>query len=368
MNVLVLPRYSAMAASSRYRFHLYYPYLERHGFQLTTEPLLGDAYMRQLYGRSLPGETFGKADTARAYAHRVGQIRGARKAGHELIWLQMEALPWIPGGVETALLKSSGLPYVADYDDAWFHRYDAHPNPVVRAALGQKIDAVMRHAALVVAGNEYIADRARKAGARRIELVPTVIDLDDYPLTPAPTGPTFTIGWIGSPHSDQWLQTIAPALARFCAEAPGARLVTVGAGERIREQLPGVPLEIRPWTKATEVPDMQSFDVGIMPLTDSLWERGKCGFKLIQNLACARPVIASPVGVNSEIVRPGETGFLAESNDEWVAALHQLRNDAAARARMGQQGRRLIEEKYALQVTAPRTAELLKGVILDKGL
>ena len=365
MNVLVLPRYSALAASSRYRFHLYYPYLEAHGFRLTTQPLLGDAYMRQLYGRSAPGETFGKADTLRAYRQRVSAIRGAKKAGHDLLWLQMEALPWVPGAAEVALLKSSGLPYVADYDDAWFHRYDAHPNPAVRATLGRKIDAVMRHAALVVAGNEYIAARARQAGARRVELVPTVIDLDHYPLAPPPTGPPkerhFTIGWIGSPHSDQWLQTIQPALARFCAEAPDARLVTVGASERIRAQLPGVPLDLRPWTSATEVPEMQGFDVGIMPLTDSLWERGKCGFKLIQNLACARPVVASPVGVNAEIVRPGENGFLAESQDEWVAALHRLRADATPRQRMGENGRRLVEERYALQVTAPRTAALLQS-------
>ena len=363
MNVLVLPRYSALAASSRYRFHLYYPYLEAHGFRLTTQPLLGDAYMRQLYGRPEPGETFGKADTLRAYRQRVVAIRGAKKAGHDLLWLQMEALPWVPGAAEVALLKSARLPYVADYDDAWFHRYDAHPNPAVRAALGRKIDAVMRNAALVVAGNAYIAARARQAGARRVELVPTVIDLDHYPLAPPPAGPAFTIGWIGSPHSDQWLQTIQPALARFCAEAPNARLVTVGASERIRAQLPGVPLDIRPWTSATEVPEMQGFDVGIMPLTDSLWERGKCGFKLIQNLACARPVIASPVGVNAEIVRPGENGFLAETPDEWVAALHRLRANAGQRAQMGQNGRRLIEEKYALQVTAPRTAALLRSVV-----
>ena len=189
MKVLALPRYSALAASSRYRFHLYYPYLQAQGVTITTQPLLGDAYMRQLYGRPEPGETFGKADTVRAYQARISALRGAKKAGHHLLWLQMEALPWVPGAAEVALLKSTGLPYVADYDDAWFHRYDAHPNPVVRALLGRKIDAVMRHTALVVAGNEYIADRARRAGARRIELVPTVIDLDDYPVAaPAPPG------------------------------------------------------------------------------------------------------------------------------------------------------------------------------------
>lgn len=362
MNVLVLPRYSAMAASSRYRFHLYYPYLEGQGFRLTTEPLLGDVYMRQLYHRSLPGESFGKGDLVRAYRHRIGLL-GQAKGKYDAIWLQMEAFPWLPGPVETTLLRRAGLPLVVDYDDAWFHRYDAHANPAVRALLGRKIDAVMRAADLVVAGNDYIAARAREAGARRIEIIPTVIDLTDYPPAPAPQNDVFTVGWIGSPHSDQWLQTIRPALARFCAESPGARLVTVGAGERIREQLPDVPLEIRPWTKETEVPDMQSFDVGIMPLTDSLWERGKCGFKLIQNLACACPVVASPVGVNRDIVQPGQTGYLADSQDEWVDALRRMRDNPAARRQMGANGRRLVEAKYALQVTAPRTAELLRSVV-----
>lgn len=352
MRVLVLTRYSALAASSRYRFHQYFPYLAQQGIEVTVSPLLGDGYINRIYGRA--GGT-GHTDTLRAYVRRLRELLSARPR-YDLIWIQMEALPWLPGWLETLLLRLAPR-YVVDYDDAWFHRYELHDSKLVRGILGQKIERVMANAALVVAGNDYIAARAQQAGARRIEIVPTVIDLEKYPVTPQPENQPFIVGWIGSPRSDQGLRTIQGALATFCQEEPGARLVTVGSGQL---DLPGVPVEMRPWTEATEVAEMLRFDVGIMPLHDSPWERGKCGFKLIQNMATARPVIASRVGVNGQIVTPGHNGFLADTQDEWLAALRQLRADPALRGQMGAAGRRRVETTYCLQVTAPRTAELLR--------
>ncbi len=352
MKVLVLTRYSALAASSRYRFHQYFPYLTQHGIEVTVAPLLGDGYINKIYNR--PGAT-GHFDTVRAYARRVAALVSARRK-YDLLWVQMEAFPWLPGPLESALLKLAPR-YVVDYDDAWFHRYELHPSGTVRTALGGKIERVMRDAALVVAGNDYIAARARQAGARRIEQLPTVIDLEKYPLTPQPHNAPFTVGWIGSPRSDQGLRTIQPALAQFCREAD-ARLVTVGSGQL---DLPDVPIELRPWTEATEVAEMLRFDVGIMPLQDSPWERGKCGFKLIQNMATARPVIASPVGVNDQIVSPHLNGFLAETQDEWLNALRLLHADAnGLRQKLGAAGRRRVEQQYCLQVTAPLLTRWLR--------
>jgi glycosyltransferase involved in cell wall biosynthesis len=138
-----------------------------------------------------------------------------------------------------------------------------------------------------------------------------------------------------------------------------ARLVTIGASE-LDLNLTGIPSVVKPWSEESEVKEMQKFDVGIMPLADTPWEQGKCGHKLIQYMGCARPVVASPVGVNSTIVQEGKTGFLAATTEEWVTALEKLRGDKNLRESMGQSGRRIVEQCFSLSVTAPRLAALLE--------
>jgi glycosyltransferase involved in cell wall biosynthesis len=250
------------------------------------------------------------------------------------------------------------VPYVVDYDDAVFHRYDQHQSPVVRRLLGKKIDRVMRDAALVVAGNEYIKTRARLAGAKRVEIIPTVVDLNRYAVVPPLETDVFTVGWIGSPVTAYNLQLIRPALEAFSERCP-TRLVAVGSGDLV---LGNVPVEVKPWKESTEVQEIQQFDVGIMPLTDAPFERGKNGFKLIQYMACARPVIASPVGVNQEIISEGANGFLAVTSEDWIRALELLENDGCLRRRLGEAGRQVVEARYSLQAAAPKLAELLQSV------
>lgn len=349
MKVLLLSRYGDLAASSRYRFRQYLPFLKREGIEPTVAPLLDDGYIQRLYA----GRRSNSAALGRAYVNRFWRLLSGRK--YDLVWVHMEAFPWLPAWLEGAVMKVAPR-YVVDYDDAWFHHYNLHPSGAVRWALGRKIDGVMRQAALVVAGSKYIADWAHKAGAPRVEIVPTVIDLENYPPTPQPDNATFTIGWIGSPRSDQWLRTIRPALQEVCLDGD-TRVVAIGAGDI---GLDGLPVEVRPWSEETEIDELRRFDVGIMPLADSSFARGKCGFKLIQYMASARPVVASPVGENVKIVADGVNGFLAGTQEEWVRALRQLRADAALRRRMGEAGRARVEQEYCLQVTAPRMAQLLR--------
>lgn len=350
LNVLLLCRYGPMAASTRHRCLQYLPYLADHGFDVRVETLLDDRYLRSLYAQ----QRLSKLPIARSYARRMRLLRNADR--YDLIWTHIEAFPWLPGWLESSLLPE-GVPYVVDYDDAMFHRYDRHRSPIVRRVLGEKIDRVMREAALVVAGNRYIADRADRAGAKRVEILPTVVDLDRYPPAPAAPGGGFTIGWIGSPASAYNLQLARPALEAFCRRR-AARVVAVGSGEL---ELGEVPLEVKPWSEATEVAEIRRFDVGIMPLIDSPFERGKNGFKLIQYMACARPVIGSPVGVNREIITDGENGFQATTEEEWVRALDALEGDEPLRRRQGEAGRRLVETRYSLAAAAPKLAELLRS-------
>ncbi len=329
------------------------PYLQDAGIEVVLAPLFGNAYVRDLYGGKVA-----RLSIFKAYAARLGFMLGAGE--FDAVWVEKEMLPWIPAWLELGWFPAR-LPLIVDYDDATFHRYDQHRLSLVRGLLGGKIDRVMQHADLVVAGNEYLASRARNAGACRVEILPTVVDVERYGVSTQESGGQAlpTIGWIGSPATAHFLHLIAPAL-RELATRKLAQVVAVGANA---DQLGDLPVKALPWSEATEVADIQRFDIGIMPLPDAPFERGKCGYKLIQYMACGKPVVASPVGVNSSIVRDGVDGFLAATHQEWVSALTRMIADRVLRQQMGGEGRRRIELEFSLQKAAPRFAHLIDSVI-----
>ncbi len=349
LKILLLSRYGRLGSSSRLRMLQYMEHFREHGVIIEHSPLLDDSYLVDLYAnagrrRFLP--------LAAAYLYRLRAL--AHCGRYDLLWIEKELFPALPAWAER-FVSAMRIPYVVDYDDATFHYYDLHKNSMIRGLLGGKIDSVMRRAALVVAGNSYIADRARAAGARRVEVLETVVDLDRYRVPEEKRRGVFTIGWIGIPFTARYLFDIEEALAEVCAEGR-ARVVLVGSGGMAFK---GFSPEVREWSEATEAYDIGSFDVGIMPLPDEEWERGKCGYKLIQYMACGKPVVASPVGVNSEIVTDGQNGFLAKTCSDWVRWLGCLRDDETMRERLGRCGRRLVEERYCTRVAAPRLLELL---------
>jgi glycosyltransferase involved in cell wall biosynthesis len=156
-----------------------------------------------------------------------------------------------------------------------------------------------------------------------------------------------------------YLEMIAEALRQISQESD-TKVIIVGA-EGVR--LDGVPLEFRPWTEEAEVCDIQSFDVGIMPLADGPWEQGKCGYKIIQYMACGKPAVASPVGINKQIIEDGRNGFLATTTSQWVGALRLLRDHQDLRQRLGRRARMTVEQEYSLQVAAPRLVSLLRSAV-----
>lgn len=348
-RILFLTKYTRAGASSRYRTFQFLPFLQQAGLHCEAAPLFDERYLLARYAA-------GRAhliDVARALLRRLLQLAEARR--FDLLVIEYELLPYFPAWIER-LLSRRGIRYVVDYDDALFHQYDRHRVELVRSLLGGKIAAVMRGAQLVTAGNEYLGDYAARAGARWVEHVPTVVDLRRYEPRPAArAGEPVIIGWIGSPATAKYLDVIREPLLQVCRNT-GARIRLIGAPAGT---LAGVPVEACPWHEATETHGIATFDIGIMPLVDGPWERGKCGFKLIQYMACGLPVVASPVGVNRRIVEPGVHGFLAADEQEWICALTTLVRDAALRSRMGAQGRLQVESSYSTQVVAPRLAQLL---------
>jgi hypothetical protein len=172
LKILILTRYGRRGASSRVRFLQFLTALGTRGMSFSVQPFFDDEYVSGLYR----GERTRAGKVLAAYFRRFRALSFTRR--YDLIWVEKEALPWLPAALELAAMR--GTPYVVDLDDAWFHRYDQNPSPIIRGLMGGKIDAVMRNSAVVVAGNEYLANRARLAGAKRIELIPSVIDFDRY--------------------------------------------------------------------------------------------------------------------------------------------------------------------------------------------
>ena len=352
MRVLALTRYERLGSSSRVRFYQYFPYLEAQGVEVVNAPFFSDEYVRGLY----TGQPISSKQVLHAYLKRLSVLLNSAK--YDLLWVEKELFPWIPAWFET-LLHLLRIPYVADYDDAVFHRYDMHTSAFVRALLGHKIDRVMRHSALVIAGNEYLAERAKRAGAKRVEYLPSVVDVHGYALKQHYTDSPFKIGWIGSPVTAPYLDVMRSALYKLSHEA-NIHIMLIGAGDI--NPFPELPTTMLDWDENQELSIGEKFDVGVMPLVDGPFERGKCGYKLVQYMAAGLPIIASPVGVNSQIVTPGVNGYLAHSTDEWFGALRTLKNDAELRFKMGQAGRHRAEQKYNLQITAPKLLDLLSSV------
>jgi len=315
--------------------------------------LFPDAYLEALYA--------GRPEAARNralgyFGRRFMQL--LRRREHDLAWIEGELFPYLPYWIEGALARSFKS-YVVDYDDALFHKYDQSANPLVRRLLGRKIDRIMRGAACVIAGNRYLAARARQAGAARIEIIPTVVDEQRYTAANTTDDQPPVIGWIGSPATEHYMLDMRPALEQVCA-GNHARLLLVGARPETANLFDDTTPEVVAWSEATEAAMIARMDIGIMPLLDSPWERGKCGYKIIQYMACGLPVVASPVGVNVNIVHHGENGFLATDEAAWRDALERLIASPALRQRMGAAGRARVEAEYSLEAQVPRLADILR--------
>jgi len=348
MKVLLFSRYGSLGASSRVRYLQYLPYFRSQGIDVLVSPLFSDDYLRALYQRRTSW-----SKVISGYGRRLMMLLSVRR--YDVVIIEKELFPFLPAIAER-LLQMFGVSYIVDYDDALFHRYDCHSSALVRMILGRKIDVVMRHSNMVIAGNEYLAERARQSCVPRVEIVPTVVDIEHYGPRKEVANDIPIVGWIGTPKTSHYLHSLNPVFEAL-QEMMHVQFVAIGAR---KEDLINTIIEVWPWSEDTEVASIKKFDIGIMPLDDNPWERGKCGYKLIQYMACGLPVVASPVGVNCLIVASKKNGLLANTLDEWQEALvYLLQTDISNRMSMGKKGHNFVKNWYSLQVQAPRLLKLL---------
>lgn len=358
LRVLFVVPHPIEGPSSRFRVYQFLDDLRAAGARAEISPFLTSAQVQVIYR---PGALAGKVKALLWGAlRRLGDI--VRAGRFDVVYVLREAFPFGPPWVEQALRVCAGR-LVFDFDDAIYMPSLAHHNPLDRWRDFDKPRTLIRMAAHVVVGSEYLRRYAlRHARAEgQVTVLPTVVDTEVYRPRPAATVPgagfaKLSVGWIGTPRGSAYLRDLLDVVAALAASAPGLSFCFIGA-EPFDTR--GLPIRFADWRLQHEVSDLQSFDIGIMPLTDDEETRGKCGFKLIQYMAVGIPVVCSPVGANRDIVLSGETGFFADTSAEWVAALQRLAHDPALRARLGRRGRERVEQCYSRRAVAPRLLAVL---------
>lgn len=347
-RALVLCKYDTRAASTRQRLVQLMPYLKDEQITLEFAPLFDNDYLTDVLVR-------GKRSiwkTLVAYVKRLCAV--LRVARYDFVWVQYEIFPYLPGWCERLVLRGN-TPLVLDYDDAIFHQYDQHTNPLLRLLLANKLKPLLRRASLTLCGNRYLQQYALQE-CKNSQIFPTVVNCEHYQSVEQRQNTEIpVIGWIGSPSTWRYCAHVQPMLVQL-VEQKRATVLVVGAGPAADHAL---PFTFRDWTEDSEITDIQAMDIGIMPIPDEPWARGKCGYKLIQYMACGLPVIASPVGVNNDIVVKGINGFLPTTEPEWLASFEALLRDPLLRDTMGAAGRKIIESRYSIQHYGPTVAHWL---------
>ncbi len=358
MRVLALAPVPRKGASTRFRVAQYIPYLESQGISLTIAPFFTEEFFDLAYRRGHHGRKallFLQRTIARV-------VTLFHRHQYDVMFISREAFPIGPAVFEAAL-AASGVPLVYDFDDAVFlenvpeNTSDANRYLAALKYPG-KIASIIRRSDQVIAGNEYLAAYARRFNPS-VHVIPTSVDVDAFvPRSDAPPADAPpVVGWIGTPTTATYVRELGPILQTLAGEG---RFVFRVAGAAGSVNVPGVPTENLPWSLDREVELFNTCDIGVYPLKDDEWSKGKCGFKAIQFMACGVPVVAAAVGVNREIIEDGVNGFLASTPSEWEQKLRRLLADPELRRRLGAAGRRTITERYSMQVNAARVAGVIR--------
>lgn len=338
INVLFVPSGPMTSASSRYRVYQYLEPLRKEHFQVQVlnYPKPPTVLRRLVY-----------------FAHLT--LMALRM---DVVFIQKRLFPrFLP------LLHRLKARLIYDFDDALF----AGPSAAREAGLAKpKNETDNRHINMtlrlydhIIVGNDYLAAYAGRFN-RNVTVIPTVVDLSRYPVRQPRKSPkaTITLGWVGNSENLIYLQDLDSVFAAL-TERFGEEIRLHVISDRRPEVPDAVLLHFQPWRLESEVEDLFAFDIGLMPLRDNEWTRGKCAFKAIQYMALGIPTVASPVGANEELIQHGVNGLLADDESKWIEHLSKLIQDASLRRRLGMAGRQTVIERYSLEAMLPTLADVL---------
>lgn len=340
MRILYLTVGDMSSPGTRYRVYAHVPFLRSLGHVVSVLPPL----VRR------PGRAGSRLWRA------LGLLRaGARAGSVDLVVLYRVTLP----RPFDRLLRRRARALVLEYDDAIWLPAPAEPHDTAAMTRYEaNFAATLAVADLVVAGNEMLAARAADVPA---EVVPTAVDVARFtPATTAGSRPGFVVGWVGTAENQVEWRRLAPAFRAVVEARPEVRLKVVS--DRPPAVL-GLPVEFERWSLEREAAALDDFDVGVMPLGDTPWNRGKCSVKALQCMAMARPAVLSPVGMNRDVVRHGADGYFAGSSDEWAARLLELAADRRLTAALGCAARERVASSFSLEAVSPRLEAALRRAV-----
>ena len=324
--------------SQRFRFEQYFNNLSEAGIQYEVSSFYHERSWRILYQK-------GKA-LAKLVGILGGLIRRLKDLfkvnAYDRVFIHREALPIGPPIMEFVLARVLSKKLVYDFDDAIWMKDDVAPTLLHFLKNPGKVSTICRWSHRVSCGNQFLANFARRYNDQ-VTINPTTID-ENYHLPAVNQNQPLVVGWTGTHSTLVYLNELLPVLNQLYQEIPFRLLVICN-----REPEFDFPdLLYIPWSKQTEIQDLNKIDIGLMPLIDSSWAQGKCGFKILQYMALQKAALASPVGVNKSIIKHLENGMLCQTSDEWISALRRCLLDERFRVGLGQQGRNTVLEHYSV--------------------
>lgn len=346
MKILFLTKYSSEGPSSRYRSYNYKIFFEKEGIKCEYSPLFYNGYVKSLYKK----EKISKLKILICYLKRIIYIL-KNKSKYDHIIIEKELLPYVPYFIENLLLFKSN--YSLDFDD---NPKDKYKKGIFSILFKNKIENLCRKAKFITVGNHWYFEEFKNN--KNFYYLPTVIDLDKYTIKSySNNDKRIKIIWIGSPSNLKNLFLVENVLKNL-AKKYLLKLVIIGGKVNIE----GIECEEVKWQEETEIEELTKGDIGIMPLNNGYWEKGKCGFKLIQYMGVSLPVVASRVSANVEIIDEGINGYLCETENEWYKVLEKLILDSELRKKLGKNGRKIIEEKFNYKVNTLKYLDILRGL------
>lgn len=348
MKILILTNYYEEGPSSRYRSFNYKKYFLKNNIIPEYKPLFDNGYVKNLYSKNKNN----KMKKIKNLIKRViFLLKNKKKYDHIII--ETEVVKFFPYFLEWLLLKGSS--YSLDYDDNPNFTYKK--NKVLNMIYGNKINQLAKNAKFVTVGNKWYYKEIKGSN---LKYLPTVIDKDKYFVNVNKKNKKIVIVWIGSPSTEKYLELIKEPLKKISFKYD-TELKLIGSNKK----MDGINIKNIKWDEKTEIKEISNSDIGIMPLEDTYWEKGKCGFKLIQYMGCGLPVIASPAPANEEIIVREENGFIAKNEKEWYEYLEKLIEDNTLRKKMGRNSRKIVEDRYCYQVWGNRYAKMIREVKND---
>lgn len=355
MKILFIEPHPTEGPSSRYRVEQYVPYFESNGIKCIVRPFVSSKFYKIIYKKGFYLQKI--AFFVQSSFRRLLDIFIATKS--DIIFVHLEAFPFGPPLFEW-IFKKIGKKIIYDLDDAIYIRNASPANRFLKyLKYPSKIKNILKIADHVITCNEYLAVYASKYN-KNVTVIPTSVNTEKFTPKIKEAAGDITIGWIGSYSTGRYLEELRSVF--YClAKQYKFVLKIIGAGE-VGIESQGINLIKLDWSLADEIQQFQSLDIGVYPLPDNEWTRGKTGFKTIQYMSVGIPCVVSNVGTNRCIVQDGVNGYLAKTEEDWVEKISKLIEDAELRKKIGLAGRRTVEEKFSLKVNALKNLEIIKNL------